>query len=333
MNYIINTNTNPYQNMSLDEFALYNIQTTDEFFFLWQNQPAVIIGAHQNVYKEIDLNFLSDNNIHLVRRMSGGGAVYHDSGNINFTFIGNVTNGENEFTKYVSIIVEALKSMGLTNVELSGRNDITLNGDKISGCAKRNFNNRCMVHGTLLFNVDTSILQKVLNGPQSKLKLRGTDSVRKNVTNIADHLPQFQSVGQFIAELQRILAGNDGKQIILTSEQLNQIKQISAQKYEVKNWIYGRNIKANISYSHKFPCGTIDVDLIISNNTITDIAFCGDFIGRTLTSSLEDLLRGVEYSSDKILSAISSIQTEDYFDAMTKEQLISLIFGKYNNPQ
>ncbi len=328
MNYIINTNRNPYFNMSLDEYCLLNMDSQEPFFYLWQNDPTVVIGAHQNVYKEIDLRYLEENQIYLVRRMSGGGAVYHDKGNLNFTFIGKIEQGENEFAKYVGYVVEALREMGLKGVELSGRNDITMNGAKISGCAKRVFGNRCMVHGTLLYDVDTSVLKNVLNGVQSKMKLRGTDSVRKEVANIAPYLKDVENVDEFTIRLQNILSGNDAKEIILTAHQLKEVELISSQKYEKKDWVYGRKVKSNISYSHKFACGTVDVELWVEGDTINDIHFSGDFLGRERVVDIENVMKGLEYSVNKINECMKQFVIADYFDGMKEEEFVSFVFGR-----
>ncbi len=313
--------------MSLDEYCLMNMNKEVPFFYLWQNDPTVVIGAHQNVYKEIDLQYLQDNNIHLVRRMSGGGAVYHDKGNLNFTFIGKIQEGEDEFRKYVQYIVDALQLMGLEGVELTGRNDITMHGNKISGCAKRNYQNRCMVHGTLLWDVDTSVLKNVLNGPLSKMKLRGTDSVRKEVANIAISLPKILTVAEFTLALQRLLQGDDGQEIYLSEEQKRGVEEIARTKYRQEQWIYGRNPKSNISYTHRFTCGTVSIDIMVENNSILDINFSGDFIGRTKPSELEDKLKGVEYSTHAVHEVVDASLLHNCFDGMTKEQFISFMFG------
>ncbi len=313
--------------MAFDEYCLENIIYDEPYFFFWQNSPSVIMGANQNIYKEVDLEYLEKNNINLVRRFSGGGAVFHDEGNVNFTFIGKYTNEKEVFEQYIGYIIDALKKLGLQNVEMTGRNDILLDGKKISGCAKRIAGDRCMVHGTLLFNVNTEALKNVLNGPKSKLRLRGTESVSKQVTNIKDYLPNIKDVKQFTQELSRILSDDFKNEIEISNVQKEKVLQISKEKYASKTWIYGKIAESNISYENKFACGTVEVELMINDNKIKEIQFNGDFIGNKNIKELESKLLGQVYTYSNIFNIIDASQAYRYLDKITTKELTDFVMG------
>lgn len=176
-------------NLALDEYAMKHIDVKEDFFFLWQNEPSVIIGKNQNAVEEVNQEFINERNIHVARRVSGGGAVYHDFGNINYTFIIGVDDpGKVNYKKYVQPIIDALKVMGVT-AEASGRNDITINGLKISGNAQRMANGKLMHHGTLIYDVNLEDMVKALNVAPDKIVSKGVKSVRSRVTNIKTFYP------------------------------------------------------------------------------------------------------------------------------------------------
>ena len=184
MKYLLNPSTNPFYNLALDEYAMKHIEVDEDFFFLWQNEPSVIIGKNQNTLEEINQQFIEENNIHVARRVSGGGAVYHDFGNLNFTFIINVDDpGQVNYKKYVQPIIDALKVMGVT-AEASGRNDILIDGLKISGNAQRLANGKLMHHGTLIYDVNIEDMVAALNVSGDKIISKGAKSVRSRVTTI-----------------------------------------------------------------------------------------------------------------------------------------------------
>ncbi|MBE9488042.1 MAG: lipoate--protein ligase [Bacteroidetes bacterium] len=327
MKYIVQNSNNPYFNMAFDEYCLENIDCEEPFFFLWQNEPTVVIGANQNAYKEVDLEYLEKNKIHLVRRFSGGGAVYHDNANLNFTFIGKFTQDKEVFEQYIGYIIDALQQMGLEDVAMTGRNDILMKGMKISGCAKRIFKDKCMVHGTLLYDVDTTILKNVLNGPKSKMKLRGTSSVSKQVANIKDYLPQLKNVSEFKQELENILSENGKDCMVLTPQQIAEVEAIGEEKYASKSWVYGKMAKSNICYESKLKCGTIEAEMVVNGDTIESVHFNGDFIGDKNVKELEPMFEGLKYNHSNLIDFFERVEPNRYFDGAMPADLTNLMLG------
>ena len=190
MRYVKNDNTNPYYNMAFDEYCLEKLSIEEPVFYLWQNRPSVIVGANQEVKTEVNLDYLQENGIDLVRRVTGGGAVYHDWGNLNYTIVGNSDNLEKDYPEYVGMMAQALQTLGVP-ATLSGRNDILVEGRKVSGFAKRVCKTRLMVHGTLMYDVDIETLTKALNPSSIKLQSKGIASVRIRVANLKEYLSDF----------------------------------------------------------------------------------------------------------------------------------------------
>lgn len=241
MRWLSNTCTDPFYNMALDEWCLQNGPKDEVIFYLWRNSPSVIIGISQNQYTEVNLQYLKEHNIHLVRRSTGGGAVYHDLENLNYSFVGPLsilgTTAEDEHPSAVKLIAQALSEFGV-NAEVSGRNDIFVDGHKVSGYAKRVWKDRCIVHGTLMYNVDIDTLTHVLDTPESKLHKKGVASVRSRVTNLRDLLP-FASLDELQSALQSRLSKGDS-QLILTPEEIAEVEAISQGKYSTHDWIEGK---------------------------------------------------------------------------------------------
>ena len=196
MKFLRNSETDPYYNMAFDEYCLESLAIDEPVFYLWQNRPAVIVGLNQEVNTEVNLDYLRQNNIVLARRVSGGGAVYHDWGNLNYTIVGRSEDLERDYPEYAGLMMQALRKLGV-QAELSGRNDILVEGKKVSGFAKRVSKNRLMVHGTLMYDVNLDVLTHSLNPPATKLQTKGIASVRSRVTNLREHLPEIKDIQDF----------------------------------------------------------------------------------------------------------------------------------------
>ena len=175
MRYLKNPSTNPYYNMAFDEYCLESLSLDEPVFYLWQNRPSVIMGFNQEVNTEVNLEYLRQNDIALVRRVTGGGAVYHDLGNLNYTIVGSSEDLERDYPEYAGLMMKALQELGVP-ATLSGRNDILVDGKKVSGFAKRVCKNRLMVHGTLMYDVDLERLTQALNPSAEKLTAKGIAS-------------------------------------------------------------------------------------------------------------------------------------------------------------
>lgn len=243
MNYYDIPCTNPWWNMAFDEWLL-QCGPDEPVFRLWRNEPSVIIGHNQVAEQEVNLDYLQKHGIKLARRVTGGGAVYHDLQNLNYTFAGQIGGlAAPEATASgapcgAAIFATALRTLGLP-AELSGRNDIFLNGRKISGYARSVWHNRELVHGTLMYDVDIDTLTAALNVEgSSKLNLKGVASIRSRVTNVRDLLPQFSSLDQLQAALQTILSKEAGAPLHLTTGQLAEIDSMASGKFATPEWIY-----------------------------------------------------------------------------------------------
>ena len=217
MKYLQNSSLDPHFNMAFDEFCLEQLKADEPVFYLWQNRPSVIIGLNQSAYAEVNLPYLREKGIVLARRVTGGGAVYHDLQNLNYTITGRIWDLETDYPAYVETMARALRQLGVP-AEVSGRNDILVDGRKCSGYAKRVSKDRLMIHGTLMYDVDIDTLTQVLATPGSKLSAAGISSVRSRVANLKEYLPRFPDIHAFQAALQALLAGDDGE-IRLTDAQ------------------------------------------------------------------------------------------------------------------
>lgn len=228
MKYLVNESTDPYFNMAFDEWCLENIDVGEPVFYLWKNRPSVIIGLNQNAFQEVNLDYLRQNGITLARRVTGGGAVYHDLQNLNYSIIGRDACPE--------IFAEALRKLGI-DAELTGRNDIFVGGKKVSGYAKRIWKDRVLIHGTLMYDVDIDVLTKALTTPVSKLAMKGVASVRSRVTNLKEMLPQFKDIDGVKAALHVILSDGDS-QLVLNEKQLAEIRELSDAKFSTEAWLF-----------------------------------------------------------------------------------------------
>ncbi len=239
MKFVRNCSTDPCYNMSFDEYCLEQVSSGDTFFCLWRDRPSVIIGLNQNAATEVNMSYMKSRGIVLARRATGGGAVYHDLQNLNYSIFRPLSSSSSvNGADAVSVIVSALREFGVPAVQ-GGRNDIYVEGRKVSGFARRVFKDRELVHGTLMYNVDIETLTDVLDIDGSKLHRKGVASVRSRVANLKDYLPQFDSLDSFQAALQEYLQAGDSE-IFLSEEQKNAVQALSDSKYSTPYWILNR---------------------------------------------------------------------------------------------
>ncbi len=327
MRYLRNTQTNPYYNMAFDEFCLESLNIDEPVFFLWQNRPSVIIGLNQEVNTEVNLDYLQKNDIALVRRVSGGGAVYHDFGNMNYTIVGRSEDLERDYPEYAGMMMKALQKLGIP-ATLSGRNDILVDGKKVSGFAKRVSKDRLMVHGTLMYNVDLDTLTEALNPPSTKLESKGIASVRSRVANLCELLPDITDIQMLIQRLEAILSEDyQDKEYVLSEAELAQIQKIADEKFATWEWIYGRSPKATLVHSARLACGTVEIHLTLTENRITSCRFGGDFLGNLPTSEVEAALTGIPYEMNTIRECLSKMDISRYFDGAVPDDLVKIMFA------
>lgn len=326
MIYIYNKNTDPYFNLAAEEYVLK--QFSDECFMLWRNRPSIIIGKNQNALAEINLDYVKEHNIPVVRRLSGGGAVFHDLGNVNFTFIVNDDlNGFSDFRRFTQPIIDVLRKLSL-NAEFSGRNDITIDGKKISGNAQYYYKNRILHHGTLLVSSNMADLSAALKVRPIKFEDKGVKSVSKRVTNINEHLEKPIDIEEFINLIMddiRLTTGGSGL-YEFTDEDIRNIEKLRDEKYNTWEWNFGMSPDYNLKNEKKFSGGTVEVDLNVSDGIIRDIKIYGDFFGKKDVKDVEEMLKGVKHSENDVKNALSSIDIGEYFSNITLENLLEVMF-------
>ena len=326
MRYLKNPSTNPYYNMAFDEYCLESLPIDEPVFFLWQNRPAVIVGYNQEVNTEVNLDYLKEKGIDLVRRVTGGGAVYHDLENLNYTIVGRSEDLERDYPEYAALMMKALQALGVP-ATLSGRNDILVDGKKVSGFAKRVCKNRLMVHGTLMYNVDVNVLSHVLNPSTTKLQSKGIASVRSRVTNLCNYLPELSDIQAFKNRLEEILSNNySDAEYKLSEADLAHIQRLPDEKFATWEWNYGRSPKATLVHSARLACGTVEIHLTLAENRFASCRFGGDFLGNLPASDVEKALTGIPYEINEIRKCLSKLEISRYFDRVSADNLLEMMF-------
>jgi len=319
--------TDPYFNLATEEYVLKNFD--DESFMLWRNGPSIIVGKHQNTLAEINLDFVNENKIKVVRRLSGGGAVFHDLGNINFTFISHGEPGTLvDFRKFTQPIIDVIQKLGI-EAKFEGRNDLTIEGRKFSGNAEHVFKNRVLHHGTLLFSSVMSDLTGALKVDPSKFTDKAVKSVRSRVTNISEHLREPMEIEDFMEQV-RLHVNEiypDAKTIELTSEDHSSIQRMVDEKYSTWEWNFGYSPSYNFKKQLKTALGGhIEMNLQAEGGMIKAARIYGDYFSRKETSELEAMLVGLPHTMDAIKELANSINIGEYFAHVTDEEFRSMFF-------
>ncbi len=323
---ILNNSTDPYFNLAAEEYFFSNFK--DNIFMLWRNSPAIIVGKHQNTLAEINYDYVKENNIKVVRRMTGGGAVFHDLGNINFTFI---ETGESEklvdFRKYVQPILDILLKLGV-DAKFEGRNDLTIDGKKFSGNAEHVYKNRILHHGTILFSAKMSDLTKALNVKDVKFTDKAVKSVRSRVTNVSEHLKNPITVLEFInLVFNHILEMYDDAVIYEISKQdKEKIEELVKNKYSTWEWNFGYSPEYNFDKSVRTDGGTLEVSMFVENGVIQRLKFYGDFFTHKDISELEEAFCGVPHKEDEIKKIFESFKIDDYFLNINENDILKVLF-------
>lgn len=321
----MNECTSPYFNLALEEYILKHFE--EECFMLWQDAPSVIVGKNQNALSEINADYVRENNIPVVRRLSGGGAVFHDLGNLNFTFIQNdMEDSFIDFKKFTQPIIEALKKLGVA-AEHSGRNDLVIDGKKFSGNAQYKYRNRILHHGTLLFSSNITDLSASLNVNKSKFEDKAVKSVESRVTNISSHLQQKLSIGEFIELIrQQVTAQKDCVPYTLSEEDLRNVNRLVEEKYSTWDWNYGFSPAYNFKNQKKFTGGLLEAYLNVNKGTIDTIKLYGDFFGKKDITEIEQALHGVKHDEKSTREALAGFNMDEYLSNIGLEGLIQVLF-------
>lgn len=328
-NYLVmNDSTDPYYNLALEEYLLTHY-SEGMIVMLWQNDNTIVVGRHQNVLEEINEEYVREHGIKVARRATGGGAVYHDLGNLNYSFITDrddtIDHGMRQFSGYV---IEALKSIG-ADAWFSGRNDIVVSGKKVSGTAQRIYKDRVLNHGCLLYETDLSVVSKSLNVRAEKFQSKAVKSVRSRVGNIADFLCHPVSLEEFRQCLtETILKNQDCQsyvQLRLSESEQQEVKKLRDKKYATWQWIYGNPIKCSIHNCKKFEGGFLETYVDVKDGIICECRIFGDFMSLRPMEEITSQLTGCRYEYTSILRRFNEFCVSDYLGNIKAEEAVSVI--------
>ena len=333
MYYLNLKTTDPSYNLAVEEYVFQSLPKDHGYFMLWQNDNAIIIGKHQNTLAEINEGFVRNNDIKVVRRLSGGGAVYHDLGNLNFTFITDA-GGKNslDFKLFCQPLVETLADFGI-EAEITGRNDVTIDGKKFSGNAQYVKKGRVMHHGTIMFDSNLSVVAQALKVDPDKIKSKGVQSTKSRVTNVSEYLK-----GEFAdtpleefrrAFLQKIVSKNGAEEYVLTEEDKLAIEKLKDERYGTWDWNYGKSPAGTmVRKSYIDGCGLIEAYLTIKDGRLEALEFKGDFFSYAEPEELAEALRGTKQNKDAYVETLKNIDISKYFHGLTEESFIDFIFDE-----
>lgn len=310
--------TDPFFNLSAEEYFL--CEKNEDFFLLWQNEPCIVIGRNQNAADEINGDYVRTRSLPVVRRMTGGGAVYHDTGNLNFSFI---INGEADRVELCRPVIDVLRSIGV-EAEISGRNDILVGGRKISGTAMCSRGGRSLFHGTLLINADLEAMSEALRSDGEKLAGHGVKSVRSRVANISEFTEKPLCAEDVGAMLARYMTERGGEKYELNENEISAVSTIRNSKYTADSSSCGTEYPEQ-SERVRLRCGTVCIKKKTACGRIADIRIFGDFMNTGDVSEIEKHLKGIELRRGAITSALKSVQTEKYIPGLTAGELADII--------
>lgn len=320
---ILNTSTDPYFNLAAEEYLLKNFR--EEIFMLWRNDRAIIIGKYQNTAAEINADYVKENGIRVVRRQTGGGAVFHDLGNVNYTFIADKDSGD--FRTFSEPVLQVLNELGVP-ARFEGRNDLTINGQKFSGNAQCVYRDRILHHGTLLFSSVMNDLAAALKVNPLKFKDKAVKSVRKRVTNIREHLPMQMDVSDFINIVMKHVSTRteNAKPYAFTDEDLRAIRQLKEEKYDTWEWNYGASPKFEHTKMIRTAGGNVEITLSVNKGEIENLRIYGDFFSKKELDEFEKMFIGQAYDESTIALLLSRIPLDEYLCQVTAADIIELLF-------
>lgn len=327
MVYLESPSTDAEFNLALEQFVFDEMDRKKEYFMLWQNANAIIIGKNQNTVEEINRRYVEEHGIQVVRRLSGGGAVYHDMGNLNFTFIVDGEDASNmDLHAFCCPIARALKQMGV-DAQVNGRNDITIDGRKFSGNSQYIREKRIMHHGTMMFDSDLSVVSECLNVSKDKIESKGVKSVRSRVTNIREHLTEDITLQRYKELLIRYMEEETPmERHMFTPEELKRVEEIRAQRYGRWEWNYGYSPRYSLRKERRVEgCGRLLVSMDVKEGCVEQLEFYGDYFGNGDTAELAACLRGCRMEREALRQALKAVDVQRYFNRLEKEQLIDIL--------
>ncbi len=328
MYYIPSNETDPYHNLALEQYVFDSLPKEHSYFMLWQNDNSIIIGKHQNTVSEINSAYVAERGIRVARRLSGGGAVYHDMGNLNFTFITDSSCDGFDFSMFCRPIQKALAYMGVS-VDISGRNDMTIDGKKFSGNAQYIKKGRVMHHGTLMFDTDMSVLAGALNVSADKIESKGIKSVKSRVTNIKPYMrDQSVTTPLFWETLRQYMFRENGMEnYALIEADLTDVARLRDEIYSTWDWNYGASPAYSVRKARRIEgCGNIEVFIDVDRQCIiVGAAFYGDYFGNGDSSELAGRLIGRRIEEADLRQALCGVDLCKYFAGMSLDSFIGLL--------
>lgn len=307
--------------LAIEDYILNN--TNEEVFFIWNIDKSIIIGKNQLLESEVNLNYIKNNNIPIFRRPSGGGAIYADNGCFMFSFITRNINKDEVYKNNLTLIVEALKKIGI-NVYFSGRNDLMFNNKKFSGNAFYSNKNGSVLHGTFLFDTNLSELVKSITPDNEKLISKGIKSVSERVINLKDYttfskMEMIQYLNQEVSK----------EKVYLTDNEINIIKEIE-KKYFDELWIYKNNPPYTYFNKERFGYGKIELYVDVYKNKIKNFSINGDFFEINNLFDFCECFKGIEFNKEELLKVLDKVNISDYILNSNNKDLIKMIFKEEN---
>ena len=327
IHYLETGSVDPCYNLALEQYVLEQRREGD-WLMLWQNRNTVVVGLNQNTAEEINASFVEAHGITVVRRMTGGGAVYHDLGNLNYSFIRDVGNAE-ELTirRFTEPVCRALASLGV-QASVSGRNDILVDGKKISGVAQRIVGGRILHHGTLLFDSDPAMIAGALRADPAKFTSKSAKSVRSRVGNLRDYLPEGIDLPRFWELLLQELTRDGLIRESLSPDELQAVRTLADEKYRSWDWTYGRSPACAFRNRSRFPGGTLELGMDIRQGRIEEIVFYGDFMATAPLSGLCRALRGTRLEEPALSAVLARFSVPALFGGISREEILALMLDE-----
>ena len=327
LSYLDLMTSDPSYNLAMEQYVFDCLPRDRMYFMLWQNDNAIIVGKYQNTIAEINEETVRERGIRVVRRLSGGGAVYHDMGNLNFTFITDV--GESnalDLKLFCEPVVRTLATLGV-KAEVNGRNDITIDGKKFSGNSQYIRQGRVMHHGTIMFDSDLSVVSEALRVDPTKIQTKGIRSVRSRVTNVAEHLPEKVTLPEFRRILlENILKENPGEAYPLTQDDLAAVEKLRAERYATWDWNYGFSPVCTMLRRRRVDgCGMIEAYITVEHGKIAALSFKGDFFSASEPDELAAHFVGCTPDRAGYEKALGDVDVSRYFAGLQKDELIDIL--------